>query len=133
MRERGEDMPVQERLENHDTMISNLNGRVTTLEKKDREKERRIENVERNYTQLNERVEDLKTTIVNENKETRQFFQSNMDKQWDLIKSRDEQHHDTKKMNHELSKTKAERYSDIALKLLGAGGIVYIIVQNLLN
>lgn len=129
----GEDVPVNERLENHDTMINNLNGRVTTLEKKDGEREKRLEDVEKSYSQLNDRVEDLKTTIVNENKETRLFFQSNMDKQWDLIKSRDKQNHDAQRMEHELSKTKVERWTDIIFKAIGTGGVLYFIFETLLK
>lgn len=119
-------MPVDERLIEHDKRLNNHGERITKLEKYDEDKHRRLLEVEKNYG-------ELKETIVGENREMRQFFQSNMDKQWDLIKSRDEHNHDTKKMKHELDKTKTERYTDLALKLLGAGGIVYLILQNLLG
>ncbi len=119
-------MPVEERLIEHDKRLNNHGERLTQLEKFDEDKHRRLKKVEENY-------DELKETIVTENKEMRLFFQSNMDKQWDLIKSRDEQRHDKERMKHELDKTKTERYSDIAFKLFGAGGIVYLIVQNFLG
>ncbi len=126
-------MPVEERLEKHDERLTehdkrlNQHGeRIKQLEKYDEDKHQRLKKVEANY-------DELKETIVGENKEMRQFFQSNMDKQWDLIKSRDEQRHDTRRMKHELDKTKTEKYADIIFKLLGTGGIVYLIIQSLLG
>lgn|SRR5699024_7003892 len=116
----------EERLTEHDKRLNIHSERIDQLVKFDEDKHRRLKKVEENYG-------ELKETIVGENKEMRQFFQSNMDKQWDLIKSRDEQKHETRKMKHDLDKTKTERYTDIAIKLLGAGGIAYLVAQNLLG
>lgn len=125
-------MPIEERLDAHDKKFNkqderfNQHGeRISRLEKFDEDKHRRLKEIEKNY-------ERLEGTIINENKEMRTFFQSNMDKQWDLIKSRDEQKHDTRRMRHDLDKTKVERWTDIIFKLVGTGGLLYLIVQALI-
>ncbi len=123
------DMPIEERVDKHDERLieqdKRLNQhseRITQLEKFDEDKHKRLKIVEENYTKL-------ENTIVSENKEMRMFFQSNMDKQWDLIKSRDEQRHDSKRMKFELDKTKVERWTDIIFKLVGTGGVLYLVIQ----
>ncbi|MEV9639456.1 hypothetical protein ABZ756_02010 [Mammaliicoccus sciuri] len=126
-------MPVEqrldlqdERLNKHDERLNQQSDRITQLEKYDEDKHKRLKKVEENYSKL-------EGTIVSENKEMRLFFQSNMDKQWDLIKSRDEQRHDNLRMKHELSKTKVERWSDIFFKLIGSGSILYVLIQTFIN
>ncbi|WP_313894667.1 hypothetical protein [Psychrobacillus sp.] len=129
-----------ERLNQHGERILQLENwdkdkhqRIQLMEQKEQEHEKRIKDVEQNYTKL-------ENTIMSENKETRMFFQSNMDKQWDLIKSRDDQRLEDKRMQHDdnrmkldLEKTKFERWSDIFFKLAGTGGILYLIVQALVK
>lgn len=112
-----------ERLNKHDERLNQQDERIIQLEKYDKDKHERLKKVEENY-------EKLENTIVSENKEMRLFFLSNMDKQWDLIKSRDAQRHDTKKMNHELKKTKIERWSEIVYKLALPGSILYLLFEN---
>lgn len=126
-------MPIEEKLENHDKRITqqddrlnNHSERIANLEKYDEDKHRRLKEVEESYNQLKEAISD-------ENKETRVFFQDNMNKLWDLIMSRDEKTHESRKMKHEINKTKTEKYADIILKLIGAGGIIYLIAQSLLG
>jgi len=45
-----------------------------------------------------------------------------MDKLWDLTTSRDQLYQDTRRMRHELTKTKVQRWSDVFFKLAGTGG-----------
>jgi predicted phage-related endonuclease len=115
-----------ERLNKQDDRLNQHSERLTQLEKWDEDKHRRLKEIEQNYVKL-------ENTIVTENKEMRLFFQSNMDKQWDLIKSRDEQRHDSRRMRYELDKTKVERWSDIIFKLVGAGGLFYLVVQAIIG
>lgn len=119
-----------ERLNHHSEKITQLlkydeekHERLKLVEEEDKKKEERLQDVEKNYTRL-------ETTIVSENREMRSFFLTNMDKQWDLIKTRDEQRHDNLRMKHELSKTKVERWSDILFKLIGSGSILYVLIQT---
>ena len=84
----------------------------------------RLRNIEKSYTHL-------ETTILQENRDTRQFFQSTMDKQWDLIKSMGALNEKEKERQHEIKKTKLERHTELFLKLGGAGGILYLIIQSL--
>jgi len=129
-----------ERLNKHDERLNQHSDRIQQLELYDKEKHERLRFVENKDEEYEKRLIDveqnyvkLENTILTENKETRNFFQSNMDKLWDLTKSRDEQNHDTRRMRHEITKTKVERLSDVFFKLAGTGGILYLIVQALIK
>jgi len=129
-----------DRLNKHDERLNQHSQRIQQLEVFDKEKHDRLRSVERNDEEYEKRLINveqnyvkLENTILTENKETRTFFQSNMDKLWDLTKSRDELSHDTRRMRHEITKTKVERLSDVFFKLAGTGGILYLIVQALLK
>ncbi|MEK5069834.1 hypothetical protein [Sporosarcina sp. FSL K6-1508] len=133
-------MPANERLDAHDKRLQQHSDRLQQLEMWDKDKhkrlklvevdneqqERRLNEVEQNYTKL-------ENTILTENRETRNFFQTTMDKQWQLITLRDSQKHEVTMSKQELAKTKFERWSDIILKLVGAGGIIYILLQSFVN
>lgn len=84
--------------------------------------------------------QDLKLTIMQENKETRTFFQTIMSNQWDLIKAKDTLNEAEKARRHELNKVnteiKRDNYSkawDIIKIALGSTGIVYILMQAFLK
>ncbi|NYV68116.1 hypothetical protein HYI36_22830 [Bacillus sp. Gen3] len=98
--------------------------RIRILEESDADKEMRLRNIEKSYAHL-------ETTILQENRDTRHFFQSTMDKQWDLIKSMGALNEKEKERQHEIKKTKLERHTELFLKLGGAGGILYLIIQSL--
>lgn len=94
---------------------------------------------------------DLKTTILTENKETRSFFQSIMDKQWDLIKSTTGMQQELRKadidMQQELRKADIEiKKVDTEIKrdnwakgwdfmktIFTAGGIVYLLFETFIS
>lgn len=150
----GVEMPIEERLEmqterlnknddrlnKQDERLNQHGNRLKLLEQYDKEKHERLKHVEEQDEKYEERLKEvehnynrLENTIVSENREMRSFFLTNMDKQWDLIKSRDEQRHDSRKMRHELDKTKVERWTDIFFKLAGTSGILYFIIQAFIN
>ncbi|MGG0666983.1 hypothetical protein ABE073_00380 [Lederbergia citrisecunda] len=106
--------------------IEDHEQRIKTLEENDSDKEVRLRNIEMNYTRL-------ESTILQENRDTRQFFQSTMDKQWDLIKSMGVLNDKEKEREHEIRKTRLERHTELFLKVGGAGGILYLIIQSILN
>ncbi|WP_144511623.1 hypothetical protein [Bacillus sp. FJAT-22090] len=83
---------------------------------------------------------DLKTTILTENKETRSFFQSIMDKQWDLIKSTTGMQQELKKADIEIKKVDSDIKRDNWAKgwdfmktLFAAGGIAYLIFEAFIS
>ena len=115
-----------DRLERHDERLVQDLDDIQELKRFDKEKNKRLLTVEANY-------EKLENTIVNENKDMRTFFQSNMDKLWDLTMSRDKNNHEGRKMEHEINKTKVERWGNIVFKMLGSGGIIYIIIQAIIT
>ena len=107
-------------------IISEHDKRLSTLEENDREQDRRIRELEKSFTKL-------ESTIIQENRETRMIFQSTMNKQWDLIKTRDIAKENENQREHEFRKSKFEKNTDLAIKLLGAGGLVYLFVQSVLS
>lgn len=107
-------------------IIDEHEKRIVVLESSEKEMRGRLTNLERD-------IHQLENTIINENRETRVLFQGTMDKQWDLIKSRDEAADRVKEREHEIKKGKLERISDIVLKLVGAGGLIYLFVESLMK
>ena len=96
--------------------------RIVVLEGSDREMREKVLLLERN-------IHQLENTVIQESRETRSVLQGTMDKQWDLIKARDDAASREKERQHEIQKTKMERYTEVFLKVSGAGGILYLIVQ----
>ncbi|MGA4517186.1 hypothetical protein ACPA0F_07850 [Solibacillus silvestris] len=113
-------------MDNNTQVIKDHEHRIKVLEVSDADKELRLRSIEKSYTHL-------ESTILQENRDTRQFFQSTMDKQWDLIKSMGVLQDKEKDRKHEIAKTKAERTYEILLKIGGTGGVLYLIVQAILN
>jgi hypothetical protein len=101
-------------------------GRIVNLEEKDEKHEERLRAIELNYT-------NLENTILKENRDTRQFFQDTMNKQWDLISGKNKYEDAQNNREYDLKKTRIERYSEMILKFAGAGGIVYLVVQSILK
>lgn len=133
-------LPIEERLDSQEKRLNTHDDRIAQLEKWDQDKHRRLQSMERNDEDYEKRLINveqnyvkLENTILTENKETRTFFQSNMDKLWELTKTRDELNHDSRRMRYEITKTKVERWSDVFFKLAGTGGILYLIVQALIK
>lgn len=110
---------LQGKIQEHET-------RIVHLESTEKEVRGRLTNLERD-------IHQLENTIVSENRETRTLFQGTMDKQWDLIKSKDEAADKEKQRKHEMEKTKVERHSEIFLKIGGAGGVLYLFIQSMID
>ena len=99
---------------------------IELLKQADKLHEERLRSIENNYT-------NLENTILKENRDTRSFFQDMMNKQWELISSKGKYDDAQNQRDYDLRKTKIERYSEMLLKFAGAGGILYILIQSLLN
>ena len=120
---------MSEKVENHDSRIVVLEEGQSVLRKETdeftlwkQETDRRLQQGENNY-------KDLKNTILVANERMQTFFSSTMDKQWDLIKSRDALSENEKVRIHEFSKSKLEKWSEVIIKVGGAGGILVLIAQ----
>lgn len=109
-----------------DDRLGNHEERIVALEESDLKQELRLKQIEQNYVKL-------ENIILQENRETRSFLQSTMDKQWDLIKSRDTALESEKVRTYDLRKTKMERNADLLLKYGGAGSVLYLFLQSLFN
>lgn len=115
---------AMEKVAEHTEQISELQEESTRFKAWQIETEKRLVQGENNY-------QDLKNTILLANQDMRTFFVSTMDKQWDLIKSRDLLSENEKVRRYEMGKSKLEKYSEMVIKLGGAGGILIVIAQLL--
>lgn len=106
--------------------ITNHEERIINLEEADKRHEERLRAIENNYT-------NLENTILKGNRDTQAFFQDLLNKQWELISSKGKYDDAQSQRDYDLRKTKIERYSEMLLKFAGAGGILYILIQSLLN
>lgn len=95
--------------------------------------EKRIENVENNYI-------NLENTILKGNQSQQDFFRDTMKNQWELIKERDNTKEETAKRQHELLIGKqamtASNWSKVwefSGKLFTAGGVGYLIFEAFFN
>lgn len=93
--------------------------RITALEKADEQTQKRLDALERNHN-------DLKVTIMEENRDTRKFMQSLIERQIisnDADRVRDD----------ELRKDRMSIVRDVVITLFGAGGLISVIVQFFIN
>lgn len=116
---------VESRLTDHEK-------RLQHLEKQDIKKDERIENIEQNFLKL-------ENTILKENQETRNLFKEITSRQWSLIEGREkaeeakeireyELNASEKKDELEFRKQKFSSYLEFAIKLLTAGGLIYLLI-----
>ena len=84
--------------------------------------------------------QDLKLTIMQENKETPTFFQTIMSNQWDLIRAKDilteadkDRRHEVNKLNTEIKRDNYSKAWDTIKIALGSTGIIYFVIQAFLN
>lgn len=121
---------VEHRLTDHEK-------RLQHLEKQDIKKDERIENMEQNFLKL-------ENTILKENQETRNLFKEITSRQWSLIEGREkaeeakeireyELNASEKKDELEFRKQKFSSYLELAIKLLTAGGLIYLLIESLLR
>lgn len=99
---------------------------IEQLKQADKLHEERLRVVETNYT-------NLENTILKGNRDTQSFFQDLLSKQWELISAKGKYDDAQSQRDYDIRKTKIERYSEMLLKFAGAGGIVYLVVQMLIN
>ena len=93
--------------------------RITALEKADEQTQKRLDALERNHN-------DLKVTIMEENRDTRKFMQS-------LIERQVSASNDDKARDDDLRKVRMTALKDILLGIFGAGGVIYGIIELFLK
>ncbi|MEQ6855581.1 hypothetical protein AAHH17_13960 [Lysinibacillus capsici] len=121
---------VEHRLVDHEK-------RLQHLEKQDIKQDKRIENIEQSFTKL-------ENTILKENKETRNLFKELTDRQWSLIEGREKAEEAKEIREHELNaaekkdeleykKQKFTANMDLLIRLLTAGGLIYLLIESILK
>ena len=89
--------------------------RIVALERADEQTQKRLDALERNHN-------DLKVTIMEENRDMRKFFQSQFEHQ---VKASDQD----RIREDELRKVRMTALKDVALAVFGAGGLIYGIIE----
>lgn len=121
---------VEHRLVDHEK-------RLQHLEKQDIKKDKRLENMEQSFTKL-------ENTILKENQETRNLFKELTDRQWSLIEGREKAEEAKEIREYELNaserkdaiefkKQKFNAAIELFIKLLTAGGLIYLLIESLLK
>lgn len=111
--------------------------RLQHLEKQDIKKDKRLENIEQSFTKL-------ENTILKENQETRNLFKELTDRQWALIEWREKAEEAKEIREHELNasekkeelefkKQKFTANMELLIKLLTAGGLIYLLIESLMK
>lgn len=111
--------------------------RLQHLEKQDIKKDKRLENMEQSFTKL-------ENTILKENQETRNLFKELTDRQWSLIEGREKAEEAKEIREYELNaserkdaiefkKQKFNAAIELFIKLLTAGGLIYLLIESLLK
>lgn len=97
-----------ERIEQHEI-------RIHALEQSDIDKQRRLDALESNHN-------DLKITIMEENRDSRRAMQSQFDKLLSVVT-------DDKVREDDIRKERNKAITDVLIKLGGAGGAIYILIE----
>lgn len=93
--------------------------RIIALETAQEQTERRLNALERNH-------DDLKLTIMEENRDTRKFMQSLIERQIEA-QGADEARED------EIRRERNAGIKDVVISIFGAGGIIALIIQFLMS
>lgn len=121
---------VEHRLTDHEK-------RLQFLEKENIKKSEQLENIEQSFMKL-------ENTILRENQETRNLFKELTDRQWTLIEGREKADEAKEIREYELNaserkdaiefkKQKFNAAIELFIKLLTAGGLIYLLIESLLK
>ncbi|WP_339262788.1 hypothetical protein [Lysinibacillus sp. FSL K6-3209] len=121
---------VEHRLTDHEK-------RLQFLEKENIKKSEQLENIEQSFMKL-------ENTILRENQESRNLFKELTDRQWTLIEWREkadkakeireyELNASERKDAIEFKKQKFNAAIELFIKLLTAGGLIYLLIESLLK
>ncbi|REB09582.1 hypothetical protein DVB69_01875 [Sporosarcina sp. BI001-red] len=131
---------LSESIDNHDTKITVLDGRVVGLEEltgmlieKDRQHEEKLHQMETQNLKL-------ENTVLSTSRETQEIVKAQADKMYELAKSSMSYQTASAEQAHELQMAKLSAWSTFALKMSGAvagltgtGGLVYYLFTHFLK
>lgn len=129
-----------ELIEAHEQSINELKDNYRKLEENDKKQTEKLDSL---FDQMNNLVQQntkLESTILKSSQSQQDFFRDTMNKQWELIKARDDSKEAERKRIHEknlleqdLKKFNAEKRWDLVGKLIVSGGIFYLIIESILK
>lgn len=114
----------------HDECIQMNKEAIAKLQKVDLETESVLNKQEQRIVKLESNYLNLENTIMKENRETRQAYEAQTDRQWSFIEQVTGFKENESKRKHDFKMHKFNQVSGILLKALGAGGIAYLLIQD---
>lgn len=125
-------------IESHGESIKELKDNYFKLEENDKKQTEKLDLLSNQMNNLVQQNTKLESTILKSSQSQQDFFRDTMNKQWDLIKARDESKESERKRVHELNlseqalkKTNAEKRWEFVGKLFLSGSIIYLIIESI--
>jgi hypothetical protein len=113
--------------------VRKLDDRVVILEVSERERDEVDRAREERIKRLEDNATKLENTVMSENRDTRATVVEQNRQLFTLIESVMGFKATEHSQNHEYRVVKWDRTTNILLKVVGAGGVLYLLVQSFLN
>jgi hypothetical protein len=123
------DGSMYKKIEILDVKLDEHGNRITALEKADVEKSETIKLLEIQFASIKTDFTNLENTIWKTAQSTQDHFSAQNAQQHELIKTMNEGKENERERRHDLSKTKLEKYSEVIMKVAGAGGILFLLLE----
>ncbi|MGG4462597.1 hypothetical protein ABEO79_00060 [Micromonospora provocatoris] len=91
--------------------------------------ERRITNLETQLTKIESSQIKIENTIMSEAKETREAFDRQNNRMWDMMKQIQESNDAKAMRKDDLKKTSLEKGYQFLMVIAGSGSIIYVLIQ----
>lgn len=121
----------------HGDTLDEHGNRIKRLEDSDKEKTDAIDLLTKEFSDISTNFTRMENTILKSAQTTQEVMSAQNTQQWDLIKILNEGKQAELVRNHELKKTKMEKFWELAGKitmaLLGSGGLIIVALEFLSN
>lgn len=106
----------------HDMVLKQHADEISLLKKSDEDIMRELKGMKMDLT-------GIENTILKSAQETRDIMNTQNTQQWELIKVLNAGNQEERVRKHEITKTKVEKYSELIIKVAGAGGILIVLAE----
>lgn len=121
---------MYDELKMHDKRIVDLENAKDEQQREILELKKNEEKQDKDILELKNSYINLENTIMKENRETRQSYQAQTDRQWAFIEQMTGVKESESKRKHEFKMHKTSQVTGIILKVIGGGGILYLLIQD---
>src|SRR5690606_2697684 len=119
-----------ERMELLEKGVEENRKNIIDLKKSDEDTEQILSKQEQRIIKIESNYINLENTIMKENRDTREAMQAQTDRQWGFIEQMTGIKESESQRNHDLKVHKFNGLTKIFLNLAGAGGIIYLLLQD---